>query len=102
VDRLVDLLPRVLARQPKGNRVAELRIRQLFRGVLGEELASACDQIEVHGSTIAVTTGNPALAHQLRLDAGFLLQRLNEECRLGREVRMLRVRVGRTVLPDEG
>ncbi|HZV52200.1 MAG TPA: DUF721 domain-containing protein [Candidatus Dormibacteraeota bacterium] len=102
MDRLGDLLPRVLARQPRAGRVAELRIRQTFREVLGEGLASACERIEVHGSTISVTTGNPALAHQLRLDAEVLLRRLNQECRLPRRARTLRVRVGRTAPPGGG
>ncbi|HLH68773.1 MAG TPA: DUF721 domain-containing protein [Candidatus Dormibacteraeota bacterium] len=102
MDRLADLLPQVLARQPRSGRVAELRIQQVFREVLGEDLATACERIEVHGSAIAVTTGNPALAHQLRLDAGLLLRRLNEECHLAREMRVLRVRVGRAVPPGEG
>jgi hypothetical protein len=89
------VLPRVLARQPNAGLLAEHRLRLAFREILGEAMASACETIEVRGSTLAITTPNPALAHQLRLDAEELLRRLNETSRLGRPVRTLRVRVGR-------
>ena len=32
-------------------------------------LAADCETLELHGSALTVTTPNPALAHQLRLDA---------------------------------
>jgi hypothetical protein len=89
------VLPRVLARQPNANVLAEHRLRLAFREVLGEAIASACESVEVRGSTLAITTANPALAHQLRLDAQELMRRLNEASRLSRPVRTIRVRVGR-------
>jgi hypothetical protein len=95
VDRLSKLLPRILARQPRSGLLAEYRLRQAFRLVLGDELAAACDTIEVHGTTVSITTSNPALAHQLRLDSDELMQRLNTESRLSRQVRVIRVRIGR-------
>jgi len=95
VDRLGKLLPRVLAKQPRAGLVAEYRLRQAFRAVLGEALAGACETIEVRGSTVSVTTANPALAHQLRLDAEELMRRLNAESNLSRPVRSIRVRIGR-------
>jgi hypothetical protein len=95
VHRLGKVLPRVLARQPRADLVTEYRLRQAFREILGESLASACETIEVHGSTVSVTTGNPALAHQLRLDAEELMRRLNVESKLSRKVRTVRVRIGR-------
>ncbi len=42
-----------------------------------------------------VTTSSPALAHQLRLDAETVITRLNG-MELGRRVRILRVRIGRS------
>jgi len=89
------VLPRVLARQPRASLVADYRLRQAFQDVLGEVLAAACESIEVRGSTVSVTTANPALAHQLRLDADELVRRLNAESKLIRPVRVIRVRVGR-------
>ena len=48
----------------------------------------------MRGGTLAVATDNPALAHQLRLDAGGLISRLNAMV-LPRPVRALKVRSGR-------
>jgi len=89
------VLPRVLARQRHAGIVADYRLRQAFREVLGEALTAACETIEVRGSTVSVTTANPALAHQLRLDSEELMQRLNAESKLTRQVRVIRVRIGR-------
>lgn len=95
MDKLGKLLPRVLARQPSSGRITEMRLQLAFREILGEELAGACETIEVRGSTVAIVTSSPALAHQLRLDGEDLLRRLNEQASLPRKVRVLRVRTGR-------
>jgi predicted nucleic acid-binding Zn ribbon protein len=96
------VLPRVLAKQPRAALVAEFRVRQAFREVLGEALAMACETIEVRGSTVSVSTGNPALAHQLRLDAEQLMQRLNAQSRMTRPVLAIKVRIGRPAHPRGG
>ena len=102
MDRLGKVLPRVLAKQPRASLVAEYRLRQAFREVLGEALAGACETIEVRGSIVSVCTGNPALAHQLRLDAEELMQRLNAQTRLARPVLAIKVRIGRPARPRGG
>jgi hypothetical protein len=94
VDKLGNLLPKVLARQPGRGRVTELRARMAFAQLLGAELAAFCESIEVKGSTLTVSTANPALAHQLRLDSEQLLKLLNGR-QLGRELKTLRIRTGR-------
>lgn len=94
MDKLGNLLPRVLARQPGRGRITELRVRMAFAALLGHELASSCESIEVRGGTLTVSTSNPALAHQLRLDSVELLARLNGE-QLGRDLKLIRVRTGR-------
>ena len=94
MDKLGNLLPQVIARQPGRGRIAELQIRVAFSKLLGPALAGHCDGIEVRGSTLIITTANPALAHQLRLDGEAVLQRLNA-ARLGRRLRTLRVHTGR-------
>ncbi|MDQ6691254.1 MAG: DUF721 domain-containing protein [Candidatus Dormibacteraeota bacterium] len=94
MDRIGKLLPRVLARQPSSGRVVEMRIGLAFAELLGPGLAADCEAVELHGSTITVMTRNPALAHQLRLDAEILLQRLNAASP-GRRIREIRVRSGR-------
>ena len=94
MDKLGKLLPRVVARQPGAALLIEHRLRLAFHTLLGETLAARCEAIEVRGSTLSVTTSNPALAHQLRLDSERLLDRLNQESKLPRRIRVLRVRVG--------
>ena len=95
MDKLGNLLPKVLARQPGRGRVTELRARITFKQLLGEELAALCESIEVNGSTLTVSTSNPALAHQLRLDSEQLLRHLNDRL-VGRQLKALRVRTGRS------
>ncbi len=95
MDRLGKVLPRVLSRQRNPGLLAEYRLRQAFRHVLGEALAEACETIEVRAGVVSVTTANPALAHQLRLDADELMRRLNAESNIGRPVRVIRIRIGR-------
>lgn len=85
----------MLARQRHAGLLAEYRLRLAFREVIGETLAAACEAIEVRGGMVCVTTSNPALAHQLRLDAEELIRRLNAESGLTRKVRTIRVRIGR-------
>ncbi|MBO0703592.1 MAG: DUF721 domain-containing protein [Candidatus Dormibacteraeota bacterium] len=92
---LGDILPRVLARQPDAARLMEVRIQIAFRAVLGEELSAQCEEVTVQGSTVWVTTANPALAHQLRLDQETFVRRLNEQSGLPRRVYRLRVQTGR-------
>ena len=94
VDRLGRLLPKVLAKQPSSGRVIEMRARLAFAEILGPALAADCESLELHGSALTVTTPNPALAHQLRLDAEQLLERLNDSSP-GRRIRTLKVRTGR-------
>jgi hypothetical protein len=94
VDKLGNLLGKVISRQPGADQLAEHRLRIAFREVVGEALAAGCESIQVRGSTLSITTSNPALAHQLRLDSERLMQRLNQESRLRRQVRTIRVRVG--------
>ncbi len=77
-----------------GNRVAAA-----FRVVIGPEPAGLCDEVELRSGVLVVTTSSPALAHQLRLDAETVVERLNA-MNLGRKVRSLRVRIGRATLSE--
>lgn len=99
MDKLGKLLAGVIARQPNNRQIAQLRFRLAFLDLLGPELAGACDGVELRGSILTVSVSNPALAHQLRLDAESLLARLNE-VGLPRRLRVLRVRTGH--LPRRG
>jgi len=71
------------------------QVAAAFRALMGPDVAVLCDEVELRSGTLLVTTSNPALAHQLRLDAEMILERLNRP-ELGRKVRTLRVRIGRS------
>ena len=90
-----NILPKVLRRQPDGTRLIGTQVASVFRTVIGTEPASLCDEIELHSGTLVVSTSSPALAHQLRLDSETIIGRLND-LGLGRKVRSLRVRIGRS------
>jgi len=94
VDKLGNILPRILRRQPGGARLMGGQVASAFRTLMGPDVAVLCDEVELRSGTLLVTTSSPALAHQLRLDAETIIARLNRP-ELGRKVRALRVRIGR-------
>lgn len=75
------------------------QVASAFRSLIGPEPARLCDEVELHSGTLVVTTSSPALAHQLRLDSETIVGRLNR-LDLGRKVRVLRVRIGRSTYSD--
>jgi len=95
VDKLGNILPAVLRRQPGGGRMLGSRVAAEFRAMIGPEPARLCEDVELKSGVLIITTSSPALAHQLRLDAETVVRRLNE-LELGRHVRSLRVRIGRS------
>ncbi len=95
VDKLGNILPAVLRRQPGGGRLLGTQVAAAFRTVIGPEPARLCEAVELKSGVLMVTTSSPALAHQLRLDAETVIARLNG-MELGRRVRILRVRIGRS------
>jgi len=95
VDKLGNILPTVLRRQPGGGRMLGSRVAAEFRAMIGPEPARLCEDVELKSGVLIITTSSPALAHQLRLDAETVVRRLNE-LDLGRHVRSLRVRIGRS------
>jgi len=97
VDKLGKILPRVLRKQPGGARLLGTQVGAAFRGLIGPEPAQLCDEVELRSGTLVVTTSSPALAHQLRLDSETIVARLNG-LGLGRRVRVIRVRIGRSTV----
>lgn len=95
MDKLGNILPRVLRRQPGGGLLMGTQVAAAFKVMIGSEPARLCDEVELKSGTLLVTTSSPALAHQLRLDAEVIIERLNG-LDLGRRVRSLRVRIGRS------
>jgi hypothetical protein len=94
VDKLGNILPRVVRRQPGGGRLIAGHVAAAFKTLMGPDVAAYCDEVELHSGALLITTTNPALAHQLRLDAEVIVERLNN-LDLGRKIRSLRVRIGR-------
>jgi hypothetical protein len=90
-----NILPRVLRKQPGGGRLLGTQVAAAFRAMIGSDGASLCDAVELKSGTLLVTTSSPALAHQLRLDGELIVERLNG-MQLGRRVRTMRVRIGRS------
>ena len=95
MDKLGNILPRVLRRQPGGAKLLGTQVAAAFRTMIGSEPARLCDDVELRAGVLLVSTSSPALAHQLRLDAQTIIERLNG-LDLGRRVRALRVRIGRS------
>ena len=95
MDKLGNILPRVLRRQPGAARLGGGQVAGAFRTIIGPEPARLCDDVELKSGVLLVTTSSPALAHQLRLDAEMVITRLNN-LNLGRKVKTLRVRIGRS------
>lgn len=95
MDKLGNILPTVLRRQPGGGRMLGSRVAAEFRAMIGPDPAALVEEIDLKSGVLVVTTSSPALAHQLRLDAETVVRRLNE-LELGRHVRSLRVRIGRS------
>ena len=94
MDKLGNILPRIIRKQPGGHRLMGSQVAAAFRSLLGPDIAPLCDEVELKAGTLLVSTSSPALAHQLRLDAESILTRLNRP-ELGRKVTTLRVRIGR-------
>ena len=97
MDKLGNILATVLRRQPGGARILGSQVAAAFKVVIGPEPARLCDEVELRSGVLVVTTSSPALAHQLRLDAETVVERLNG-MNLGRNGGSLRVRIGRPTL----
>lgn len=95
MDKLGNILPAVVRRQPNGGRLLGARVAVAFRSLIGSEPSQLCEAVELKSGVLMITTSSPALAHQLRLDAETVIERLNA-MDLGRRVRILRVRIGRS------
>lgn len=94
MDKLGNILPRIVRKQPGGSRLLGAQVAAAFRSLMGPDVAGLCDEVEFRGGILLVTTSSPALAHQLRLDAETIMARLNQP-ELGRTIRTVRVRIGR-------
>ncbi len=94
MDKVGKVLPKVIAAQPRSRQIGELRLRLALLDILGADLGEACEEVRLHGGRLSVSISNPALAHQLRLDAAVVVERLNG-LGVARRVTELKVRTGR-------
>jgi Dna[CI] antecedent, DciA len=85
VDKLGNILPRIVRKQPGGHRLMGSQVVAAFRSLLGPDIARLCDEVELRAGILLVTTSSPAES---------ILVRLNRP-ELGRKVKTLRVRIGR-------
>ena len=91
MDKLGKILENVVARQPRSATFIELRLRLAVAAVLGADLASGCQVLELRKGTLFITTANAALAHQLRSDSEQVVRRLNQAAYVPSRVRRLQV-----------
>src|SRR5258708_2407512 len=54
VDKLGNILPRVLRRQPGGGRLLGTQVASAFRTLIGPDPARLCDEVELHSGTLVV------------------------------------------------
>lgn len=94
MDKVGKVLPKVIASQPSSRQIGELRLRLALLDMLGADMGDACEEVRLHGGTLSLSISNPALAHQLRLDAAIVVERLNA-LGVARRLRELKVRTGR-------
>jgi hypothetical protein len=59
-------------------RTREAQALWLWPQLLGEDLSRETNALKLAGGTLWITATSPALAHQLHLERGLLIQRLND------------------------
>lgn len=71
-------LPKALKSLGISRRTREAQALWLWPQVVGEPLAAETRALKLTGGTLLVTASSPALAHQLHLERGMLIERLND------------------------
>jgi hypothetical protein len=71
-------LPKALKSLGISRRTREAQALWLWPQVVGSHLAGETRALKLTGGTLLVTASSPALAHQLHLERGMLIDRLNE------------------------
>ena len=70
-------LPKALKSLGISRRTREAQAIWLWPQVVGDQLARETQALKLTGGTLLVTASSPALAHQLHLERGMLIRRLN-------------------------
>ena len=71
-------LPKALKSLGISRRTREAQALWLWPQVIGEHLGGETRAFKLTGGTLWVTASSPALAHQLHLERGMLIERINE------------------------
>ena len=72
-------LPKTLRSLGISRRTREAQALWLWPQLVGEHLARETRALKLAGGTLWVTASSPALAHQLHLERGGLVDRLNQQ-----------------------
>lgn len=75
--RIGEALPQTLRTLGISRRTREAQALWVWPQVLGSDLAREAKALKLTGGTLWVSTSSTALAHQLHLERGRLLERLN-------------------------
>lgn len=70
-------LPKALKSLGISRRTREAQALWLWPEVVGDHLARESRALKLRGGTLLVSASSPALAHQLHLERGTLIERLN-------------------------
>jgi hypothetical protein len=71
-------LPKTLTALGISRRTREAQALWLWPQLVGEHLAHETAALKLTGGTLWVSASSPALAHQLHLERGILIDRINE------------------------
>jgi hypothetical protein len=71
-------LPQTLKSLGISRRTREAQALWLWPQIVGDHLAHETHAVKLTGGTLWVTASSPALAHQLHLERGILIERINE------------------------
>lgn len=75
--RIGEALPQALRGLGISRRTREAQALWLWPQVLGSDLAKEAEALKLTGGTLWVSASSTALAHQLHLERGRLMERLN-------------------------
>ena len=76
--KVADALPRALKSLGISRRTREAQALWLWPQVVGPDLARETHAVKLTGATLWVTASSTPLAHQLHLERGGLINRLNQ------------------------
>ncbi|HUY55670.1 MAG TPA: DUF721 domain-containing protein [Candidatus Nanopelagicaceae bacterium] len=77
MERIEEILPRVLRRLGGTRQVRQARVEEALGRVCGDYLRAHIRVVAVEGTTLVVACAHPAIAHQLQMDSARVLDQIN-------------------------